>query len=594
MPAVRELPLAASLLLIGAALFFGGGATNGSMPWLGGALLLTLLALLATRGVPGGSAAVLPLALLTLWLALTIAWSALPARSWDYANRALLYTLVAALGLWLSSRTRELALGLMALLGAVVIWSLLAKVLPPLYEDYGRVARLRGPVGLWNQLALLSDFALALALWHKTRAGTLLAYGWLVALALTYSRGGLAVAVLVVAAWLLLADERIESGATLVAAALPAAVVVGIAFALPGVTSDGQSSSTRWRDGLIFGALLLAGAVAAAALARAPRPRDTPALRRGLYAAGAVVLVAAVSGAILTAGSFTSSSPVESGSGRYTSAGSNFRWEWWQQAWHGFQHHRLAGTGAGSFHVTNLQYRASFLDETTEPHSLPLQFLSEAGLVGLVLLLAAIVALLRPGWGRRGHELALAFFLPAYLVHSLIDVDWDFVAVSAPAFLAAGALAGRPATRRVGAFGLVAAGGAALFAFGVLLLPWLGARWSDQALAGSPARAVQLARRAHSVDPLLVDPFWAKAFAAATLGEPRRAFQYYVEAVDREPRNAQTWRLAGEYAFSLGCYRSAYTYLEKYTELDPNGRPSAGADDYREALRQVNAGNNRC
>ena len=35
MPAIRELPLAASLLVIGAALFFGGGASSGSLPWLG-------------------------------------------------------------------------------------------------------------------------------------------------------------------------------------------------------------------------------------------------------------------------------------------------------------------------------------------------------------------------------------------------------------------------------------------------------------------------------------------------------------------------------------------------------------------------------
>src|SRR3954447_7004092 len=312
MPAVRELPLAASLLVLAAALFVGGGATSRSLAWLGGAVLLTLLVLLATRGVPAGWPTVVPLALLTIWLALTIAWSALPARSWEYANRALLYTLFAALGLWLAPRRRELGLGPMGVLGAVGVGSLLGKVLPPLYDDYGRVARLRGPVGLWNQLALLGDFALALALWRKGRAGTLLAYGWLVALALTYSRGGLAVAVLMVCTWLVLSEERMESAATMVAAALPAAVVVGIAFALPGVTGDGQSSSTRWRDGLIFGVLLLAGAVAAAALARAPRPRDTPALRRGLYAAGAVVLVAAVSGAILAAGSFTSSSPVES------------------------------------------------------------------------------------------------------------------------------------------------------------------------------------------------------------------------------------------------------------------------------------------
>jgi hypothetical protein len=178
MPAIRELPLAASLLVIGAALFLGGGASSGSLPWLGLAVLVALLALLATRGVPGGWPAVVPLALLALWLALTISWSALPARSWEYANRALLYSLFAALGLWLAPRRRELALGLMALLGAVVVWSLLGKVVPPLYDDYGRVARLRGPVGLWNQLALLGDFALALALWHKRRAGTLHLLAW--------------------------------------------------------------------------------------------------------------------------------------------------------------------------------------------------------------------------------------------------------------------------------------------------------------------------------------------------------------------------------------------------------------------------------
>jgi two-component system chemotaxis response regulator CheB len=30
--------------------------------------------------------------------------------------------------------------------------------------------------------------------------------------------------------------------------------------------------------------------------------------------------------------------------------------------------------------------------------------------------------------------------LPAFLVHSLVDIDWDFAAVAAPAFVAAGAL----------------------------------------------------------------------------------------------------------------------------------------------------------
>src|SRR5690349_7910717 len=255
----RDMLLVASLVLTGLALFFGGGAGNGSLWWLGAGAVAVIVAGVVLRGIPRTWWPVVPFALLVGWLGLSIAWSWLPDRSWDYADRGLVYLLFAVLGLWLAGRTRELALGLAVLLGALAVWALLGKVLPPVY-DYGPpgVARLRGPVGLWNQLALLAVYALPPALWRRRLEGVLLAYVALVALLLTYSRGGLLTAVLVLAAWFVFSEKRLESGATLVAAAAPAAVVVGIAFALPGVTSDGQSSSTRWRDGLVFGVLLVA------------------------------------------------------------------------------------------------------------------------------------------------------------------------------------------------------------------------------------------------------------------------------------------------------------------------------------------------
>jgi O-antigen ligase len=545
--------------------------------------------------VPRGWWALLPLALLVGWLALSIWWSWLPDRSWDYADRGLVYLLFAALGLWLAGRTRLLALGLCALLGAVAVWALVGKVLPPVY-DYGPpgVARLRGPVGLWNQLALLGDFALPLALWRKRVQGTLLAFAWLVALVLTYSRGGLATAVLVVAVFLALTDDRVESAATLVGAALPAAAVLGVAFSLDGVTSDGQSRSARWHDGLIFGAVLLAGAIGAALLGRAPRPRDTPALRRALVAVGAVALAAVIAVAAVKAGSFFSTSSVGNGSGRFTSGASNFRTVWWRQAWDGWREHKLAGTGAGTFHLTNLRFRTSYLDETTEPHDLPLQFLSETGLVGLLLLVAACAFLIRPSLRWRGHELALALVLPAWLVHGLVDIDWDFAAVSVPAFLVAGSLVGREPFRRVSPVAVLPAAGAAVLAVGVLVLPWLGERWSNDALGAPPAHAVKLAKRAESVDPLLVEPLWAKAFAADVRGQSQRAFDLYVQAVHRQPKNPQTWRLAGLYAYQQRCYRLAYEYLEKYTELDNKAKPSQGGDQYNRALRIVNSGTARC
>jgi tetratricopeptide (TPR) repeat protein len=260
---------------------------------------------------------------------------------------------------------------------------------------------------------------------------------------------------------------------------------------------------------------------------------------------------------------------------------------------HGWEHDKLLGTGAGSFHVTNVRYRDSYLDYTTEPHNLPLQFLTETGLVGLALLVLVFAALLRGTHQRRKHELALALLLPAYLVHSLVDIDWDFAAVSAPAFLAAGALVGRAELRRVSAFGSALATGAAVLLFAGLLMPWLGERWSNEALvADSPAHVIALAKKARSVDPLLVEPLWWQADAQK---DPKKAVALYQEAVDRQPKNPQTWLAAGLYAANIvGCPRLAYYYLERFTELDPKARPSQGADAYREALRQVNTGKPTC
>jgi hypothetical protein len=523
----------------------------------------------------------------------SINWSGLPDRSWDYANRTVLYALFVAVGLWAASRTRDLANGLAVLLGAVIVWSLLGKVLPFVYDYSGPdVTRLRGPIGLWNQLALATDYALALALARRGRAGTLLAYSALVALLLTYSRGGLLTAALVCVAWFCFADERLESAVTLAAAVLPAAVVGGIGFALPGVTSDDQSLHVRWRDGIVFGALLVVGGIAALALERMPRPSDTGVLRRAGIALGVLAVAgAAVAVAVNGIGSGT----VGNGGGRIGSTSSNFRFTWWSQAWHGFTDHVLAGTGAGTFHLLNLRYRTTYLDFTIEPHNLPVQMLAELGLVGLALLVLACVVLLRGSIRRSAHELALALVLPAFLVHSLVDVDWDFAAVAAPAFVAAGALVGGPAQRRLRGFALLPAFGVALVILGSLVSPWLAHRWANDALfSASPSRAITLANRAHGLDPLLVDPYTAKALAYDAQNRPRRAFQEYVSAVGRQPKNPETWLAAGQYAWNEGCPYLAYTYLEKYTELDQKARSDRGGDLYNEALRRVNNRQYRC
>jgi hypothetical protein len=584
----RGLPVAVPLLLVGLALFFGGGPGDGSIFWLGACAILGVGVLVLALGVPRGWPATLPLAALAVWCAVSIGWSGLPDRSWDYANRTVLYALFAALGLWAAVRTRTLANGLAVLLGAVIVWSLLGKVFPFVY-DYGRpyVTRLQGPIGLWNQLALACDFALALAFGIRGRAGVLLGYSALVALLLTYSRGGLLTAALVGVAWFWSSEERLESAVTLAAAALPAAVVGGIGFALPGVTSDGQSLHVRWRDGVVFGALLVVGALVTLALERLERPSDLRVLRRAAVAFG----VLAVTGAIVAvAVNGVGSGAVGNGSGRIGSTSSNFRFTWWTEAWHGFTDHVLAGNGAGAFHLLNLRYRKTYLDFTIEPHNLPVQMLAELGLVGLALFVLACVVLLRGSLRRSGHELALALLLPAFLVHSLVDVDWDFAAVAAPAFVAAGALVGGPVGRRLRGFSVLPALGVALVLLGSLVSPWLARRWVSDAETASAARATTLANRAHALDPFLLEPYWTKADAARTT---REAYRQYVLAVQRQPKNPLPWLLAGEFAMRAGCPFAAWQHLERYTELDQKSN-GPGGQEYNAMLQLVDAHKYTC
>jgi hypothetical protein len=607
MRAARELwsPLGAALALTAAVLFFGGGSGNSTLPWIGGAAILLAAAFAATRGLPQGMVMLVPLIALALWCAASVVWSIEPDRSWDYANRTVVYAAFAIVGAYVAGRTRELAVGLGILLGAVCAWSLAGKVVPWLYEDYGRIARLRGPVGYWNAVALLGDIALPIGLWLATRwraAGALLVYGWIVALALTYSRGGVAIGAIVVLVWLGVSGFWLQGLAALVAAGLPAAGVAALAFSLSGVTSDGASHATRVHDGLIFGAALVVGAGVAAALSRIPPPEPLPAVRR---AATALVIVGAAALCLVGGlhartwwNEFTASGTAEvtNNPSRLTETSSNHRWVWWKEAWRGFEDHELAGTGAGSFEFTNLRYHSSTVDRALEPHNVPLQFLSETGAVGLVLFLVAGLALVRGARRPTDPEIALAFALPAYLVHGLVDIDWDFAAVSAPVFLIAGALAAEPIARPRASFSAALAGaGLALAALSSLFAVWLGGRWTGQAeeaLGVDNARAVTLAKRARSVQPLSVDPIFVQALAeqlqrhfGETLGLLRKATRL-------QPENKETWFALGEFDFRVRhCPRTALPELDRFTALD---RQDPGNAEYARALKVVNAGGAKC
>jgi O-antigen ligase/polysaccharide polymerase Wzy-like membrane protein/tetratricopeptide repeat protein len=205
----------------------------------------------------------------------------------------------------------------------------------------------------------------------------------------------------------------------------------------------------------------------------------------------------------------------------------SYRYDIWRVALHEFEDHPLGGIGSRGFGVAYLEKRDS-PDTPVRAHSFELDALSEVGVVGFLLLVAALVLLLVPIVARtraRDPAATAAFGGAAYwLTHSSVDWLWTVPACGLPFFLllgiggAGGARELLPRRAATSASVIVAA--LALVAF---VPPWLSARLSAR---GQTAWAKRF-------DPLAIDPYTAAAARATT---PRAAIPPLQEAVRKEPR----------------------------------------------------------
>jgi hypothetical protein len=411
----------------------------------------------------------------------------------------------------------------------------------------------------------------------------LLVYGATIAILLAYSRGGLLIGVVVAGVWLALTSQRFETLVTLALGGGLGVAVAGVSLLLHGITDDHQTHHLRARDGVLF-LLLVAGLGAAAGLlARASFRLDpTPARRERATLALLVLLVVGALGGIVGVGlnsngstttSPTGSNCVQSAS-RFACNSSDERLDWWKEAWQAFRSEPLRGTGAGSFKLAHQVRRAHFTRPVKEPHNLPLQALAETGIVGFALFaLAAVggVLAIRPRIRESGAAAALAICALAYVLHVLIDIDYDYVAVSAPLFFVLGVLIARPGAvlsrkEPVWAFGVAAFAATAILS---LAAPAIAQRKVDDALALAPTNppaAIELAHQAHGWNPVALEPLLVQASL-----EPNklRALQLYHMAVDTQPDNAEPWIQLG--IFELDVMKnpcSAYKDLNQAYTLD--------------------------
>jgi len=590
--------LAASLLL--GALFAGGSF------WVAAAAIIlaggaTTLGLLGMMPVPRGGAPLLG-ALLGLagWSGLSVAWSIAADRSWIELNRGLVYAAFALLGLLLApligARAGRVVAGVLACaLGAAILWGLAGKVVPALFDDGGRAARLRDPIGYWNALALAADALLVLSLWLATTkslprplrlGGAILGYAALVAVLLAVSRAGVLAVAAGVALWLLLSDRRLERALVSLAVIAPAFAVGVWAFTRDGLVDDGQTYANRVADGRWFALALLIGAacvaLATSALERY-RPDDVARRRLGRVLAGATVVVLAAVGVVATAGNpLESSDSVGQDPGRLGAVGLNNRGRLWVEAWRISEADPFVGSGAGTFEIARKRYRSDALD-AAEPHNVPLQFLADTGVVGFGLFAAVVAAAAAAAAGalrrldgpERTAAAALAVVPAMYLLHALVDYDWDFPAVTAPTLVAVGTLAaaGRgPARAPRQPLAAAAVAALSIAALASLATPWLAERSIRQVNReldrGDLDGAAAAADQARSLNPLSVDALHKLAAVAERRGDVAAARTAYARAVQLQPENPDTWYSLGLYEHHLGALCQAYVHLNEAYTLD--------------------------
>jgi O-antigen ligase/polysaccharide polymerase Wzy-like membrane protein len=624
MLAGRAALVAAGALLF-TALFFGDGTSDGRLFWIGSLAVVATVVLAAGGGVPvprpWGLTTFALLAGLTAWVGISMWWSIAPDLSWAAFNRLLSYGALAVLGL-LCARAprpaRTVAAGLAVLLGLVLAWALLGKVVPSLFADGARVARLRNPIGYWNSLALVAATAVPFGLWaagsrrHHAgvrAAGAFLVYLAEIAVVLTYSRAGIAVAAVAALAWLAVDRNRLETLATLVLVTPVAGLVSLWAFSRPALTDDLQPYQSRVDDGAWFGVLLVVGAAIvcgvawyAAGIEVSPERRSsltrTLGLLVGVVAVVAIAVVVARKGdTILDEFRGSNTAEVTQTPNRLADLSSSNRWRWWKEAWQLFTDAPAGGKGAATFEIARRPIRVGSI-VTTEPHNLPLQFLAETGIVGFLLLLgliaagatAAVCAVRRVDPAERAASAPLAICPGLFVLHSLVDIHWEFVAVAAPALFSLGVLVGLGAGRvaRMRPVWAVATGLAGVGLLYSLTAPYASNRLVDSAYTAIGNRrieqAVSDARSARWLNPLAIDPLLALADAESARPDERAALGWYREAVRLQPKNSSTWYALGSFEFFTGRYRAALHDLDRAYGLDrygPAGRPGGLLDQAR-------------
>jgi hypothetical protein len=577
----------AALAVVAWALGWVETGSTVSSDWLpyaffAGLLLAAVLAAGALRPFPREAAAVAALVGLAAWEALSISWSAVPPLARDEAVLTLFYAVVLLVP-WLTLRTdgeRLLAVAAVAAAASVLAVAAGTDLRFGIDQaDHFYSGRLSFPIsypnalasvfliGFWPAVVLASLRRVPVAARVLAVAGaTAIAAGWLTA----QSKGG--VLAIVVSAALVFGFSPLRL--RLLPPVILAAGLTAIAYRpLTAPFRSGTAGDVRHAGAAIL-VLTAAGAGVGLVYALVDRrlelgPRRTKIAgwaALAAFAAAVIVAIVAFFSTVYHPGwvddqwrAFKNIPQQSSASSHLLQLGS-YRYDIWRVALHQFADHPLAGIGSRGFGPAYLRTRNS-PDTPARAHSVELDALSELGIVGFLLLAAALVLPFLPILRRlraRDPAATAAFAGCSYwLVHASVDWIWTVPACGVPFFLLLGA-GGAGGDRRLLPIRTSAAAAAVVVA--VAIVAFVPAWFSARLVARGDLSA------AKTFDPLSVDPYVAQAARAPT---PAAAVAALRAAVRMQPQVVELrYDLALAYVRARQLQRARAEFL-RARKLDP-------------------------
>jgi len=306
-----------------------------------------------------------------------------------------------------------------------------------------------------------------------------------------------------------------------------------------------------------------------------------------LFTAGATLFVERVGGPVEVAERKLEAFKTDDTSGadqsRYLSVSGSGRYTLWKVAWQDFASHPALGVGTQNWEGTYYELRGQTGGFARQPHSLPLEVLSERGVVGGALFFGFLGVCVATGLRQRftgltsegkGQAGALVAAVAYWFAHSSVEWFWQIPAVTIPAivFLALlvapwGPESGPASLRRplrVGGGGLAIL---ALLVFAPLFVADRGLAWSFE--SKDPQVALAAVKGAQAFNP--VEPRLAQREAeiAKLSGDWDRAEQAYKRAIRLNPEHYAPYAVLAESCMVRGRTEEALRYYQKALALNP-------------------------